>query len=171
MNQFVSVRNDIEIHQGYFPGAIGRIVELHGVYYQANWGFGSFFEAKVAGELAEFISRFDKKQDGFWTALLDDRIEGAIIIDGIHADCDGAHLRWFIVSDKLHNAGIGSRLVGKAVDFCRNKGYSHVYLWTFEGLDAARNLYEKAGFELAEQHPGSQWGKTVNEQKFVLQLF
>ncbi|MBN1636264.1 MAG: GNAT family N-acetyltransferase [Deltaproteobacteria bacterium] len=170
MNQSVSARNDIEIHQGYFPGAIGRIVELHGIYYQANWGFGSFFEAKVAGELAEFLNRFDEKHDGFWTALLDDRIEGSIIIDSIHADCDGAHLRWFIVSEQYQGAGIGSRLIKNAVDFCKNKDYTRMYLWTFEGLHTARHLYEKAGFELAEEHSGTQWGKTVNEQKFMLQL-
>jgi hypothetical protein len=58
------------------PGAIGRVVELHGAYYHAHWGFGAFFEAKVAGELAEFIGRYDEKRDGFWTATAGGRVEG-----------------------------------------------------------------------------------------------
>jgi hypothetical protein len=41
-----------------------------------------------------------------------------------------------------------------------------VYLWTFEGLDAARHLYEKSGFRLALQKRGAQWGAEVNEQRF-----
>ncbi len=39
---------DIELVRGYVPGAIGRVAELHGTYYHAHWGFGLFFEAKVA---------------------------------------------------------------------------------------------------------------------------
>jgi hypothetical protein len=45
----------VRIPRGCGPGAIGRVVELHGTYDHARWRFGSFFEAKVAGELAEFI--------------------------------------------------------------------------------------------------------------------
>jgi hypothetical protein len=37
---------------------------------------------------------------------------------------------------------------------------------TFEGLDAARHLYEAAGFRLLAQAPGAQWGRVVNEQRF-----
>ena len=29
----------VSIARGYLPGAIGRIVELHGTYYAAHWGF------------------------------------------------------------------------------------------------------------------------------------
>jgi hypothetical protein len=31
-------------------------------------------------------------------------------------------------------------------------------------------LYEKYGFKLAEEAPGSRWGKEVTEQRFVLEL-
>jgi hypothetical protein len=53
------------------------------------------------------------------------------------------------------------------MDFCRRKGYPEVYLWTFEGLGAARHLYEKHGFVLVEEQPGDGWGMTVKEQRFV----
>ena len=48
---------DVEILGGYIPGSLGRVAELHGMYYQQHWGFGLFFEAKVATELAEFLGR------------------------------------------------------------------------------------------------------------------
>jgi glycerol-3-phosphate dehydrogenase len=43
-------------------------------------------------------------------------------------------------------------------------------LWTFDGLEAARHLYEKAGFRLAHQQRGTQWGIAVDEQRFELEL-
>jgi len=161
---------EIEISRGYTPGAIGRVVEMHGDYYARRWGFGFYFEAKVAKTLEGFLSRYDEKRDGFWTASRTGRVEGSIAIDGLHADADGAHLRWFIVSEDLHGRGVGSALLSNAVDFCRSSGYRKVYLWTFEGLLSARRLYEKTGFRLVEQRPGTQWGKEVHEQRFELQL-
>ncbi|SRR5579883_3141810 len=160
----------VEISRGYRPGAIGRVTELHGIYYSKHWGFTSFFEAKVAGGLAAFMDRYDELRDGFWTAALGDRVEGSIAIDSIHAEQEGVHLRWFILSDALRGKGIGKQLINAALDFCRSKNYKRIYLWTFEGLHSARYLYEATGFKLVEQHRGSQWGKAVNEQKFELQL-
>ena len=158
------------IVRGYTPGAIGRIAELHGTYYHSHWNFGLFFEAKVATELSEFLGRYDEKRDGFWTVSLEDRVEGAIAIDGIHADDLGAHLRWFIISDALRGKGFGNRLIRLAIEFCRHTGYKRVYLSTFEGLEASRHLYEKTGFTIVDQHKGTQWGTEVNEQRLELRL-
>ena len=159
---------ELAIHKGYQPGSIGRIAELHGRYYSANWGFGPLFESKVARELAEFVDRYDSERDGFWIATANGRIEGSIIIDGIDAQTKGAHLRWFIVSDAYRFQGTGSRLMNTAIDFCESKQYGVVYLWTFEGLNPARHVYEKAGFQLIDQYSGTQWGTEVNEQYFEL---
>jgi hypothetical protein len=41
---------------------------------------------------------------------------------------------------------------------------------TFEGLRIARRLYERCGFLLVDQRPGTQWGRQVNEQRFELEL-
>lgn len=162
--------NEIVIRKGYVPGAIGRVVELHGTYYHAHWGFGVFFEAKVAGGIAEFMNRYDDQQDGFWTASINSRVEGVIAIDGLCAAQEGAHLRWFVLSDAVRGQGVGKQLIGTAMDFCRSRKYPRVYLWTFEGLHAARHLYEQSGFVLVEQHLGCQWGKEVAEQRFELSL-
>lgn len=160
----------ITIVEGYSPGAIGRVVELHGAFYHVHWGFGLFFEAKVAVDLANFLGRYEHGRDGFWTAQSGGRVQGAIAIDGIDARGRGAHLRWFIVSDAWRGRGVGHRLIDAAMAFCRSRGYRQIYLWTFGGLDAARHLYETAGFELVEARPGTQWGTEVNEQRFVCRL-
>jgi GNAT superfamily N-acetyltransferase len=160
----------ITVVKGYVPGSIGRIAELHGVYYHSHWGFGLFFEAKVAVELSEFLKRYDESRDGFWIVLVDGRVEGSIAIDGIHGESQGAHLRWFIMSDALRGKGVGNQLIDDAVSFCRGKDYQKIYLNTFEGLGAARHLYEKVGFRLVEEHKGSKWGTEVNEQRFECSL-
>ena len=160
----------IEIVRGYIPGSIGRVAELHGTYYHEHWGFGLIFEAKVASELVEFLGRYNSHRDGFWTASLGGRIEASIAIDACHVDAEGAHLRWFITSNGLRGKGVGNQLMEAALDCCRTAGYRQIYLWTFEGLDAARHLYEKAGFKLVEQRRGSQWGTELNEQRFELRL-
>ena len=154
---------------GYLPGAIGRIVELHGAYYHRQAGFGAFFEAKVACELAEFLGRCDGERDGLW--LLNDggRIEGSIALDGRDAAA-GAHLRWFIVADGKRGQGFGNALLTAAIGLCRQRRYERAYLWTFAGLTAARHLYEKHGFRLAEERPGQQWGTEVLEQRFEWRL-
>ena len=159
-----------EIITGYIPGTIGRIAELHSAYYAKHWGFGLYFEAKVATELSEFLKGFASDRDGLWLVVRENRVEGGIVIDGSHAWDQGAHLRWFILSDALRGSGWGRRLVRTAVDFCIQKQYPRIYLWTFEGLGAARHLYESVGFRLIQQHSGTQWGTQVNEQQFLCSL-
>ena len=110
-----TMMNNVRILSGYIPGAIGKVVELHGTYYAQQRGFGLFFEAKVATGLASFLSRFDEKHDGFWVAVHDQRIVGSITIDGSEAAMKGAHLRWFILDFEYQDRGIGKQLIGESV--------------------------------------------------------
>lgn len=158
------------LHKGYLPGSIGSIVTLHALYYSHVAGFGLPFESKVARELTLFCEQYDEARDGLWLAVHDGQIVGSVAIDGSHAGEDGAHLRWFIVADAMRGQGIGTALLAAAMEFCRSRNHGQVYLWTFEGLDAARHLYEKTGFRLVFQQQGAQWGVTVNEQRFELRI-
>ena len=160
---------EIKIH-GYYPGVVGKITELHAVYYHEHWGFDVSFETQVGRELSIFVSEFDADRDGLWVATANGNFAGAVAIDGSHAKTDGARLRWFIVDPKFQGAGLGNRLIARAVHFCKQKGYPKIFLWTFEGLDPARRLYERFDFRFCETHEVDQWGQTINEQKFELLL-
>lgn len=155
---------------GYVPGAIGRITELHGRYYHENWGFDLHFESTVALELAEFLRRLDPTRDGLWLAWSEDSMTGGVAVDGQEASGAGARLRWFIVDPAFQGRGIGRRLLEAATGFCREAGFCRVYLFTFAGLDAARHLYEAAGFRLTRENYSGHWGKRVLEQTFCLDL-
>jgi GNAT superfamily N-acetyltransferase len=154
------------ISEGYLPGCIGRVAQLHAAYYSQSNGFGVEFEAKVAKELADFCRSYTAGRDGLWLAHAPG-VEGSIAIDGSRAAEDGAHLRWFITSDSLRGKGIGNLLLRRALEFSDRCGYKTVYLWTFAGLAAARHLYESHGFRLEQENPGSQWGRVVLEQRFI----
>lgn len=157
----------ITIKEGYLPGCIGRLVQLHAEYYTASNGFDVIFEAKVAQEIANFFQNYKVERDGIWLVECNGSIEGSVVIDGSNAETDGAHLRWFITSSAIQNQGIGKRLLQQAMNFVDKKGFKETHLWTFAGLDVARHLYESHRFELVHQNPGSQWGTLVTEQKFV----
>lgn len=160
---------DIEI-RGYYPGVVGKITELHAVYYHENWGFDVTFETQVGGELSKFVRQFDAQCDGLWVALIKGNFAGAIAIDGSDALGEGARLRWFIVDPQYQGSGIGKKLIMRAIDFCRQKGFPKVFLWTFRGLEDARRLYERVDFRLSEESRIDQWGQTIVEQKYELNL-
>lgn len=156
----------VRIVAGYQPGVIGRMVQMHAVFYARSVGFGSFFESKVAAGLAEFMPRLEHDRNGLWVAMQGGRIVGSVAIDGEDLGEGSAHLRWFIVDDGVRGGGVGKRLLEAALGFCDAQGFKSVQLWTFHGLDAARRLYEINGFRLMEEWSGSQWGKEVIEQRF-----
>lgn len=158
--------SEVQILSGYVPGAIGKIVELHGTYYHEHWDFGLFFEAKAAMELAELLNRFDETRDGFWVAVDEGEIVGGVAIDGGKAETEGARLRWFILAPRCQGRGTGNQLMQTALRFCDDAGFKRVYLTTFAGLDAARHLYEKWGFTLCDEEEGTHWGSRVVEQTF-----
>lgn len=158
------------IEAGYRPGLVGECIALQAQHYAVASGFGVAFEAKIAGNMADFIGRLDSPKSQLWHARTPDRLLGCIAIDGEDLGENCAHLRWFIVDEAARGTGLGRALLARALDFCARHGFGQVVLWTFEGLDDARRLYEQNGFVLVEEQPGTQWGAEVVEQKFVLAL-
>lgn len=158
--------NKVDIRSGYIPGVVGRVAEMHATFYARHSGFGQFFESQVATGIAEFVSRLTSPRNGLWTAVHQTTIVGSVAIDGEDLGGNIAHLRWFIVADGLRGAGVGKILLREAVHFCEQQKFEVIHLWTFKGLDAARKLYEDAGFFLAEEYLGEQWGSRIVEQRF-----
>lgn len=153
-----------QIVQGYVPGCIGDIASLHGRFYAQHWGFGVFFERRVATELADFAQSLPNANKALWLCVENGRCLASLAIDG-NPHYRAAHLRWFIVDDALRGTGVGRKLMAQAMQFVDAR-FDETYLNTFKGLDAARHLYESFGFELTQEEEGTQWGSTVTEQQF-----
>ncbi|MBK0030956.1 GNAT family N-acetyltransferase [Erwinia sp. S43] len=159
--------DSVEILEGYIPGLVGRVTEMHACFYAKHSGFGQYFESKVATGMAEFVSRLKQPCNNVWVAVQNGRIVGSVSIDGQDLANGAAHLRWFIIDDGCRGGGIGRRLLNEAMAFCDRNSFSATQLWTFKGLDAARRLYESTGFVLVKEEQGDQWGSTVTEQQFT----
>jgi GNAT superfamily N-acetyltransferase len=138
----------LDIQEGYVPGVVARLTELHTSYYRGLWELGPQFEAEMAEGIAEFIGRYDPDTDGLWTVVNEDRtVRGGIIIDSPKAVEEGAQLRYFILDPALHGDGLGRALMQRAMEVCHENGYDRVFLWTVDELEAAVYLYREFGFE------------------------
>ncbi|NKE46549.1 GNAT family N-acetyltransferase [Roseomonas frigidaquae] len=146
------------------PGSLGRIIGLHAAWYARHWGFGLPFEAKVAAELGAFACSLPRDDSRLFLALGEaGEVLGGIALDG--REGARARIRWFILAEEARG-GLGRRLLGAALDFADQRGFEAVWLTTFAGLDAARRLYESAGFRLVEEAPETGWGVQVLGQRF-----
>ena len=156
------------IRRGWQPGLVGEVIRAHGTYYARDWNFPAYFEAKVAREMGEFLTRLADR-DALLSAWDGATFLGSLTIDGTDPALDPgqAHLRWFIMTDAARGRGIGRQLVQAGMDHLRAHDFASCYLTTFAGLDAARRLYEQAGFTLAQEEEAQSWGTTVREQLFT----
>lgn len=165
-----------KIHEGYVPGALGRIIELHETYYDEYWDLDYEFSREVAVELAEFLGRYDEAANRLWLVMDDpdsdgeQDIQGALVVDGQQTSDEGARIRWVILSPELHGQGLGRELMDRAMAFCEEENFDRVYLWTYEGLAAARHLYEEHGFTLIEEDTRQDWGPEITYQQFEVKL-
>lgn len=146
-----------EYREGYLPGALGRIAEMHGVYYAVAWGSGFEFEGMMAEEIYEFLRSYDPARDLLLTAHVEGRLVGSFAIVGSREDPAVARIRWVIVEEAYHGRGIGKELLRRGLEFCRSAGFSKVTLWTVEGLPQSYGLYERAGFEVVERVPDARY--------------
>ncbi|WP_420410924.1 helix-turn-helix domain-containing GNAT family N-acetyltransferase [Roseibium sp.] len=162
-----AAESEFEIEEGYQTGMIGDVAALHARTHGSIVGMGPAFESVVSQAMAEFMPRVDRPMNNSWSVLDGGEVIGSITIDGEDLGNNIAHLRWFILSEKLRGKGLGRVLLQKALDHCDSLGFDEIHLWTLKGLDAARSLYERNGFFLADEYLGDQWGKEVAEQKFI----
>jgi len=147
-------------------GDIGYITYLHGIVYAAEYQLDHTFEGYVAAGLGQFANTYNSDHDYFAVAELDGRIVGAIAIVG--QPDRTAQLRWFLVHPDARGRGLGKRLLRDAVDFCRQRNYKSVFLWTISDLKIAAHLYRDAGFQLTEQITHEIWGAVRTEEKYEL---
>ena len=151
----------------FAPGSLRTIIALHGQHYAQNWGFGTFFEAKVADELAAFAGRM-ASNDLVLLAYDNEGLAASIVLDlndPVSGE-RGGHLRWFICAERCRGTGIGRKLMDRAMSHADEHSNGNVWLTTFAGLEPARHLYESYGFALAHEQEGEAWGTVVTEQEF-----
>lgn len=161
-----SRKPDVDI-RSFQPGDVGFVAHLHGRFYKENYQFGPMFEYYVMKGLTEFM--IDTDGGDLWVAELNGEIIGSIAITKFNDTT--AQLRWFILDENYHGLGIGKGLMETAVNYCKNQGYGHVFLWTVSLLEAARRLYQKFNFILTDEKTNEEWtGTKLVEERWDLDL-
>jgi GNAT superfamily N-acetyltransferase len=152
-----------KIEEGYQPGCIGWVVGMHGRVYVGEQQWNARFEQIVGRELITFFEHYDASKDRFWMASVADQFAASISIFGESPTL--ARIRFFVADPAFVGKGIGKALLAEALQYCA-AGNKNIYLTTVKGLDAARHLYEQAGFQLAGEHEDHSWGSAHIEQRW-----
>lgn len=114
------------------------------------------------------IENFNPDKDCMLILECDGNASGCIAIT--HTEESVAQLRYFFLEPELRGLGAGKNLLNTALNFCREKKYSHVFLWTVSAQESARKLYKNAGFNITETSKNESWGSLVLEEKWDLDL-
>ncbi|MFT8352575.1 bifunctional helix-turn-helix transcriptional regulator/GNAT family N-acetyltransferase [Clostridium saccharoperbutylacetonicum] len=121
----------------------------------------------VQGVLA-LVDKFNPEKDCMFILECNENPAGCVAIT--HSNEEQAQFRYFFLEPELRGFGAGQRLLDMALNFCKEKGYNHVFLWTVSAQETARNLYEKAGFKVTETSENSDWGVSVLEERWDLDI-
>lgn len=150
-------------------GDIGWVIFRHGVNYSEEYGLNESYEALVANIAADFINNFDPEKERCWIAEIEgERVGSVFLVKG--EDQTTARLRMLIVEPKARGLGLGNRLVAECVGFARRVRYEKIELWTLNFLDAARHIYEKAGFRLVKTENIHSFGRDLISETWELFL-
>lgn len=135
------------------PGEPSLVCYFQYKLYEKQFHFNVMYEKEMLNGMSEIYN--DKDGNQMWVAEQNGQIVGdiAIVKRGEHE----AQLRWFGVDLDLQGNGLGKRLVKTAMDFCREKGYTHIYLGTLNILEPARHIYGKYGFKMTGSEPFNEW--------------
>lgn len=149
------------------PGDMGRIIERHAVLYAESHDFDEDFEKYVLLGMADWL-RTSGGRSALWVAERGGEFLGSVAV--VEAEPGQAQLRWLIVEPHARGAGVGRKLVERAVAFAREQEYAELFLWTLDSLAPARTLYESAGFSLTESQPGHMGGRACVEERWVVRF-
>lgn len=118
-------------------------------------------------ELAELGTRYDGRHARMWVAEAEGMVVGCIALRPIPGRPDDGELKRMTVAASHRGRGIGAQLVQHLVSRASGMGVQHVLLDTVPRMQAARRIYERAGFTVCGAYYGSPLCGAVFMEKWV----
>ncbi|XP_049894220.1 probable N-acetyltransferase camello isoform X1 [Epinephelus moara] len=154
---------------GYLLGSVLGAVVLPGawvglVYYCCHELYAGYVKMKLQTDMQDILGNFmSRPDDCFW--VVEAEVDGRAQIMGtvaVVAKQSGkekyGELFRMIISPPYRRLGLGSKMTQTVVDFCKERSFSKVVLWTSSTQAAAVALYKKLGFS----HVPSQMGTELS---------
>uniref|UniRef100_A0A667WWT1 N-acetyltransferase domain-containing protein n=1 Tax=Myripristis murdjan TaxID=586833 RepID=A0A667WWT1_9TELE len=120
------------------------------IYYCCHEIYEGYMLRRLSTDMANIqTSYLDNPDNSFWVAEANingqSKVVGMMAVMGKRGESIEA-LPHMVVSFQGRRKGLGSQLIQKALDFCKERGYSRLVLDVSSPQMAAISLYQKLGF-------------------------
>lgn len=144
------------------PGEASLAAHFYYKIFEQQFDFLPSTEQYFLHIVTEYFD--DLENNRIWVADYDGEIKGTIAIDR-RGDHD-AQLRLFGTDSSMQGTGLGKKLLQTTLDYCEEKCYDHISLWTIDICEAALHLYEKFGFRMTDTKPNDTWANYHMTEEF-----
>jgi GNAT superfamily N-acetyltransferase len=149
------------------PGDLGWAVHRHGLVMAREHDWDTEYEARVAGQAAEFLKK-GPGRDRCWVAELDGETTGIVVL--LEKDRSVAELDLLLLVPPARDFGIGSRLVAQCIESGRKAGFAKITARVSTVLEAARHVLKKAGFRVVRRENQQCFGHYLLFETWELKL-
>jgi GNAT superfamily N-acetyltransferase len=146
----------------------GWVIERHAYLFEDEGGWGRPFIAMIARLVADYLEDPDPELEGAWVAELEGERVGSVYC--VRRSDDVAQLRLLFVDSAARGHGAGAKLVGRCIEFARERGYERMMLSTVSPLESARRIYDAAGFTQTKEEPDPAFPEGTMAQEMWLDL-
>jgi len=158
----IDIRNKLEL------GDIGFVIQAHSELYGTEYNYSYLFEQYVVKSLMTSLMQEKPNRNRAWVCEHQGNKIGFLFLAD-HGE--SAQLRYFFLYPEFRGIGLGRKLMNLFMTYLKAQEFKSCFLWTTNEQEMARSLYLKYGFALVEEKASTEFGKSLFEQKYVLNLF
>lgn len=148
-------------------GDFEQLIKMQCEFYGREFSFPEAIQKDaIEKPMLEFEKNFNPDHDGSWVAEIDGKVVGCVL--STKESEEVARLRQLFVDPSTRGLGLGKKLVDECIDFCRQKGFKRVMLYTNKAYIAAARVYDNAGFDLTKETQIESDGRTFIVQERTL---